>query len=60
MTGTQKGRLGALPASGKQVTSWHRLDIVQPSADGKVQHGWGHANVLEMLQQPGTRAARKD
>jgi ketosteroid isomerase-like protein len=55
MTGTQKGRLGPLPPCGKQVTSWHWLDIVQPSADGKVQHGWGHANVLEMLQQTGSR-----
>jgi ketosteroid isomerase-like protein len=53
MTGTQKGRLGPLPASNKQVTNWHWLDIVQPTADGKVQHGWGYANLFEMMQQTG-------
>ena len=53
MTGTQKGALGPLRASNKEVRDWHWVDIVQPSADGKVQHGWGYANLLEMMQQTG-------
>ncbi len=53
MTGTQKGKLGPVPASNKPVTDWHWIDIVQPSADGKVQHGWGFANLVEVLQQTG-------
>jgi ketosteroid isomerase-like protein len=53
MTGTQKGALGPLRASNKEVKDWHWIDIVQPSADGKVQHGWGYANLLEMMQQTG-------
>ena len=53
MTGTQKGRLGPLPASNKQVKDWHWLDIMQPTADGKLQHGWGYANLVEVLQQTG-------
>jgi hypothetical protein len=53
VTGTQKGSMGPLPASGKQVQSWHFVDIMQPTADGKLQHGWGYANMMEMLQQTG-------
>jgi hypothetical protein len=53
MSGTQKGALGALRASNKEVKDWHWIDIVQPSADGKVQHGWGYANLLEVMQQTG-------
>ena len=53
MTGTQKGRLGALPASNKEVRDWHWLDIMQPTADGKLQHGWGFANLVEVLAQTG-------
>ena len=53
MTGTQKGRLGALPASNKEVREWHWLDIMQPTADGKLQHGWGFANLVEVLAQTG-------
>jgi ketosteroid isomerase-like protein len=53
MNGTQKGALGPLRASNKDVKDWHWLDIVQPNADGKVQHGWGYANLLEMMQQTG-------
>ena len=26
---------------------------MQPSADQKVQHGWGYANLVEVLQQTG-------
>jgi ketosteroid isomerase-like protein len=53
MSGTQKGPLGALAGSNKPVSGWHWLDIVQPAADGKVEHGWGYANLLEMMQQTG-------
>jgi ketosteroid isomerase-like protein len=53
MTGTQKGRLGALAASNKEVSDWHWLDIMQPAADGKLQHGWGFANLVEVLAQTG-------
>jgi ketosteroid isomerase-like protein len=57
MTGTQKGRLGPLPPSNKEVRDWHWLDIMQPSADGKLQHGWGYANLVEVLQQTGALKA---
>ena len=57
MTGTQKGRLGPLPASNKEVKDWHWLDIMQPTADGKLQHGWGYANLVEVLQQTGALKA---
>jgi ketosteroid isomerase-like protein len=53
MSGTQKGPLGPLVASNKPVSSWHWLDIVQPAADGKIQHGWGYANLVELMQQTG-------
>jgi ketosteroid isomerase-like protein len=53
MNGTQKGALGALRPSNKEVRDWHWIDVVQPSADGKVQHGWGYANLLEVMQQTG-------
>jgi hypothetical protein len=53
MTGTQKGRLGPMPATNKEVHDWHWVDISQPTADGKLQHGWGYANLVEMLQQTG-------
>jgi ketosteroid isomerase-like protein len=53
VTGTQKGPLGPVPASNKQVMNWHWVDIMQPSADGKLQHGWGFANLAEALLQTG-------
>jgi hypothetical protein len=53
VTGTNKGPMGPLPASGKPVQNWHWVDIMQPTADGKVQHGWGYANLLEELAQTG-------
>jgi len=65
MSGTQRGPLGALASSNKPVNGWHWLDIVQPAADGKIKHGWGYANLLEMMQQtgalkpPGDRPAAK-
>jgi ketosteroid isomerase-like protein len=53
MTGTFKGPLGPVHPTGKKVTAWHQVDILQPSADGKVQHGWGYGNMVEMLAQAG-------
>jgi ketosteroid isomerase-like protein len=52
MTGTQKGKLGPLPASNKPV-SWHWLEIVQPNADGKVAHAWLYANMVELMMETG-------
>jgi ketosteroid isomerase-like protein len=53
MSGTQKGPLGPVPASNKPVTNWHWVDVMQPSPDGKLQHGWGFANLTEALLQTG-------
>lgn len=53
VSGTHKGAMGPLPASGKPVQNWHWIDIMQPTADGKLQHGWGYANMFEMLAQTG-------
>jgi len=53
MNGTQKGALGPLRASGKPVTNWHWVDIIQQSADGKLQHDWGYANLVEVMAQTG-------
>jgi ketosteroid isomerase-like protein len=53
MTGTHKGPLGKLAATGKPVTGWHWVDIFQPTADGKVQHDWAYANMNELLAQVG-------
>jgi ketosteroid isomerase-like protein len=53
MTGTQKGPMGPIKASNKQVQNWHWLEIQQPTADGKVQHDWAYANLVEMLTQTG-------
>jgi len=53
MNGTQKGAVGPLRATGKPVTNWHWIDIQQPTADGKIQHGWGYANLVEMMAQTG-------
>jgi ketosteroid isomerase-like protein len=53
MTGTQKGSLGPLAASNKPVVHWHWLDIWQASADGKIQHGWGYANIRELQRETG-------
>jgi ketosteroid isomerase-like protein len=59
VTGTQKGPLGTFPASNKKVTDWHWLDISQPSADGKLLHGWGYANLVEALSQVGALKGRE-
>ncbi len=53
VAGTAKGAMGPIPASNKAVTGWHWVDVMQSSADGKVQHGWGYANLNEMLAQTG-------
>jgi predicted ester cyclase len=53
VAGTHKGPLGKLAATGKPVAAWHWIDILQPTADGKVQHDWGYANMLEVLAQVG-------
>jgi steroid delta-isomerase-like uncharacterized protein len=53
VTGTNKGPMGPFPASKKPVQNWHWVDIMQPTADGKVQHGWGYANMVEELAQTG-------
>jgi ketosteroid isomerase-like protein len=56
LTGTQKGKLGPIPASNKPVT-WHWLEILQPNADGKVAHGWLYGNVVEVMMQTGALKA---
>lgn len=53
MSGTQKGPLGPLRATGKPVSNWHWVDILQPAADGKMQHDWGYANLVEVMSQTG-------
>jgi predicted ester cyclase len=53
MSGTFKGRFGPVRPTGRTVTAWHQVDILQPAADGKLQHGWGYANSVEMLAQAG-------
>ena len=52
MSGTNKGAIGPIPPTGKPVQNWHWLDIMQPTADGKVQHGWGYANFTEAFPPP--------
>jgi ketosteroid isomerase-like protein len=53
VSGTQKGQFGSMAASNKPVTNWHWVDIIQTTADGKMQHGWGFANLAEMMLQTG-------
>jgi predicted ester cyclase len=53
VSGTHKGAMMGLAASGKPVQSWHWLEIFQTTADGKVQHEWGYANMAELLKQTG-------
>jgi ketosteroid isomerase-like protein len=53
LAGTQKGPLGPLAPSNKPVSNWHFVDILQPSADQKLQHGWGYANLVELMMQTG-------
>jgi predicted ester cyclase len=53
MIGTMKGPFGPVRPTGKKLTGWHFIDIMQPTADGKIQHGWGYANSMEALAQAG-------
>jgi predicted ester cyclase len=53
VSGTQKGAMGPIPATGKTVSGWHMVDILQPSADNKIMHDWGYANTNELLAQLG-------
>jgi hypothetical protein len=53
MTGTQKGKLVNWPPSNKLVADWHWLVISQPNADGKIDHAWAYANLLEAGLQTG-------
>jgi ketosteroid isomerase-like protein len=57
MSGTQKGPLGPIKASNKPVTEWHWIDILQPTAEGTIQHGWGYANLSELMEQTGALRA---
>ena len=57
MTGTQKGKLGPLPASNKEGGTGTGSTSCCRRADGKVQHGWGYANLVEMMQQTGALKA---
>jgi hypothetical protein len=62
VSGTQKGPIGPNKATNKPVANWHWADIVQPTADGKLQHGWAYANMVELLMQTGAmkKPAEKD
>lgn len=51
MKGTQKGAMGAIPASKKPVAV-HLVDIFRIK-DGKVVRAWTYQNSLEMMQQIG-------
>ncbi|HEX8792361.1 MAG TPA: ester cyclase [Polyangiaceae bacterium] len=53
ISGTDKGPMGPIPATGKPITGWHMADILQPTADNKIAHDWGYANTNEMLAQVG-------
>ena len=61
MNGTQKGAMGAIPASKKPVTL-HSVEIYQ-LANGKMIHGWSYSNGAELMMQigamkmPGDKAA---
>jgi steroid delta-isomerase-like uncharacterized protein/uncharacterized protein (TIGR02246 family) len=51
MSGTQKGALGALPASKKPVTV-HLVDIYK-FKDGKIARAWTYQNTVELMTQVG-------
>jgi predicted ester cyclase len=53
VSGTQKGALGPIKASNKPVADWAFLEIVQPTADGKIQHLWSYGNVVDLMMQTG-------
>ncbi len=49
ITGTQLGKFGALPATGRQV-HWSGMAIFR-IADGKIVEGWWSEDVLDLMQQ---------
>jgi hypothetical protein len=54
LTGTPKHPVGRLTkVNGKPITGQHYLEIWQPSADGKLAHGWEYENPVEAMQQMG-------
>jgi ketosteroid isomerase-like protein len=53
VSGTHKGAMGKIGATNKPVTSWHWLDVYQPTADNKIQHDWAYANNFEFMKQVG-------
>jgi hypothetical protein len=56
ISGTQKGRLGPLPASNKDITL-HVGEVFLPTADGKVSHAWAFGNMGELAPPPSAKAA---
>ncbi|MGO9832632.1 MAG: ester cyclase [Polyangiaceae bacterium] len=56
ISGTQKGRLGPLPASNKDITL-HVGEVFLPTADGKVSHAWVFGNMGELAPPPAAKAA---
>jgi hypothetical protein len=51
ISGTQKGRLGPLPASNKDLTL-HVADVLLPTDDGKISHAWAFGNMAEAAPPP--------
>lgn len=49
--GIMKGRLGPMPPTNKSFTN-HVGEIMQPTAGGKLQHGWVYGNMAEMMPPP--------
>jgi uncharacterized protein (TIGR02246 family) len=50
-TGTMKGKMGPVPPTNKEVTI-HVAEIFQPTADGKLSHGWAFGNMGELMPPP--------
>jgi hypothetical protein len=50
--GTLKGRFAWLPPANKEFTA-HVADVWQPTADGKLAHGWTYGNLAEVALQTG-------
>ncbi len=55
MSGTRSGPLGPLPASNKSFSNWHFVDILQPSAGGKIERAWSYGNTSELLALVGAK-----
>jgi hypothetical protein len=56
LSGKQKGRLGPIAASNKDITL-HVADIILPSADGKISHAWAFGNMAELAPPPAAKPA---